>query len=187
MEEEVEPGDSYDDWARNISKEYHRKRQHSNPNNSQSTGKAKKKLKKEQDEKQKEFQRKLEQEHAEYIKKNTKKDKTKLVEMKKKYEEKFTKLLGMEAEGMIGFSNIPWPHAKKTGLERIKEFLLCDIDEKDEETKKKYLKDQQVRWHPDRFTQKFDGKLKEEDKEKIMGKVKDISQAINVLISEDKR
>ena len=47
------------------------------------------------------------------------------------------------------------------------------------EEKKKRLRSELLRWHPDKFQAHFGRKLKDEDADQIMAKVKEISQAIN--------
>ena len=45
--------------------------------------------------------------------------------------------------------------------------------------KKQLVRAGLLRWHPDKFMQKFGAKLMETDKELILEKVKEISQSIN--------
>ena len=48
--------------------------------------------------------------------------------------------------------------------------------------RKKFLKEQQVRWHPDKFLQKCGNRLYTGDKERIIEQVKKLSQEINSLL-----
>ena len=47
------------------------------------------------------------------------------------------------------------------------------------EEKRKRLRSELLRWHPDKFQASFGRNLKSEDADQIMAKVKEISQAIN--------
>ena len=130
-----------------------------------------------------------------------------LLKQKMKYSEKIKEFFGAKGErNEIGYSDVPWPQFKedksverskgkgskgqgsKGGTsgdsEKMKEFLLCDVDENDAAAVKKCLKEQQVVWHPDRFTQKCGRFLSEGDREKIMAKVNSISQQLNALLTD---
>ena len=48
-----------------------------------------------------------------------------------------------------------------------------------QEERKKRLRSELLRWHPDKFQALFGSNLKPDDAEQIMSKVKEISQAIN--------
>ena len=60
--------------------------------------------------------------------------------------------------------------------DQIVHILIEDIDE---ETVKKKIKDEIRRWHPDKFRQKLGGKFVNAEKDLIMERVKTISQALN--------
>ncbi len=47
------------------------------------------------------------------------------------------------------------------------------------EEKRKRLRSELLRWHPDKFQALFGRNLKPDDADQIMAKVKEISQAIN--------
>ena len=49
---------------------------------------------------------------------------------------------------------------------------------------KKRLRLEQMRWHPDKFTGKFGGRLDSKDREKILARVTQTSQLLNALAAE---
>ena len=67
---------------------------------------------------------------------------------------------------------------------QCKDFLLCDLNQSDKKTLKKYLRDQQIRWHPDKFVQKCGNLLKEPEKDKILKRVNLVSQELNRIMDE---
>ena len=100
---------------------------------------------------------------------------------KQRYEKKFTHLLSNLSGKTLTFGCIPWPHSD---LNQVTKILLCDIADKRSDAYRKYLRSQQVRWHPDKFTQKFGDHLHPDHTPKIMARVKAISQLLNKLDSE---
>ena len=95
-----------------------------------------------------------------------------------------------QCEAVFGSSNstteltikyIPWPcdgTAGDCGKLLLRWAKLGEPDDK------KYMRSQQVRWHPDRFLQRCGEKLAEADRESILERVKGISQEINDLLSK---
>ncbi len=64
-------------------------------------------------------------------------------------------------------------------------FLLIDKSQSEstlqgQEEKRKRLRAELLRWHPDKFQSSFGRNLKPEDAEQILAKVNEISQAINM-------
>ncbi|KAI8771305.1 NF-kappa-B inhibitor protein 1 [Biomphalaria glabrata] len=100
---------------------------------------------------------------------------------KENYERKFSYLLGHLAGKTLTFGCIPWPCLDLTILGDI---LFSDFEDKQGPDYRKYLRSQQVRWHPDKFTQKFKDYMHPDHVTKIMGKVKAISQFLNKLSSD---
>ena len=109
------------------------------------------------------------------------KTKSGLLLKKQFYEKKFTQLLGNLRGKMLTFRCIPWPHVDVNSVASV---LFCDISDKSSDVYRKYLRSQQVRWHPDKFTQKFGEYLHHDHVPKIMARVKAISQLLNKLESE---
>lgn len=96
---------------------------------------------------------------------------------KKKYLAKLEKLYSNTQDLIYSYEDIPWPSAQ----EDISNLLFCDVEAEDIDTRRKLVREQQIRWHPDKFIQKIGSKLLEKDREKILNKVKEISQSLNNL------
>ena len=104
-----------------------------------------------------------------------------LADRKQRYETKFSHLLKNLTTGRtLTFGCVPWPH---TNLDLVSTTLFCDLPDKSSGAYKKYLRAQQIRWHPDKFTQKFGEHLHPDHVKKIMTRVKNISQLLNKLAS----
>lgn len=185
-------GETYDEWAERISKEFHRKRQFYYSkllNEPQSKGepaegsKEKEKLEREKENEKLEKEReemRLRYEHHQKIAKEQR-----LIKKRLEYEEKFKQLYSKKHTNEIGFDDIPWPF--KDDVKEISVLLFCGGTINSIGNKafyQKYLKEQKIRWHPDKFLQKLGAVLKQTDKEQILNKVKIISQEINKLCEE---
>ena len=176
-----------DDWANRMRTEYHRKHQptHATKRSSKCDDELSKKQKRISDEEQKEFQRKQE-DHAKYLERCTKRSKTNLLKQRQVYREQCERLFQptVESGDLLGWCDIPWPLSKDNlgDLTKVEEFIFVDMD-RDTDEYKKYLREQQVQWHPDKFLQKCGARLKEDDRERIMERVKQIAQILNQLSS----
>lgn len=95
------------------------------------------------------------------------------------YEKKFEALLASSSSDKLDFDDIPWPSTGSTS--DVVEALFADFSSRQSDAYKKYLRDQQKRWHPDKFSQKFGTRISDHDRERILEKVKEISQALNKL------
>jgi len=137
-------------------------------------------------ERQEKKRRKFEEEHIN--RKKTKKSfspplklkpdspKLDVVKVKKEtYEENYKLFIGKD-HSSISFDDIPWPggsHA--TSAEQAKVCLYsCDP-----QVSRSVAREQQRRWHPDKFVQLFGQGLCENERDKILEHVKQLSQAIN--------
>ena len=139
-----------------------------------------------EDARQRAFQRKLEKEHNEYIERVKKAKERQLalfLELKQAYELQ-CKVIFHNSKEAVGYRDIPWPYPKEKGIRAMKDFLICDLNQNDKKTLKKYLRDQQVRWHPDKFVQKCGHLLKESEKDKILKRVNLVSQELNRIMDE---
>lgn len=97
-------------------------------------------------------------------------------------EKRFTFLsklsLLIQTEDQIEISNLPFHPTED--VESIGQLILAHIkDLTDPDTKKKALRELQRLWHPDKFSQKFGARLKEEIRESVLKKVTEISQYLN--------
>jgi NF-kappa-B inhibitor-like protein 1 len=174
--------EAYEDWVERIRCE-RRSKYWQNVPQSSTSGRANQT---EEDRESREFQKKLEQDHERYqekMKKKMQERKQKSAVLKKTfYEQKWTDLFSEIKNGtLLSFSDIPWPDGVSKSADAVLEFLFCDFDEEETTLRKKYLRSQQVRWHPDKFMQKFGQNLLETDREKILEKVKSVSQLMNQI------
>ncbi|KAH9496465.1 hypothetical protein Btru_010934 [Bulinus truncatus] len=100
---------------------------------------------------------------------------------KENYERKFSYLLSHLAGRTLTYGCVPWPCLDMTALAGV---LFSDLPDITSTEYRKYLRVQQIRWHPDKFTQKFKDHLHPDHVVKIMAKVKAISQFLNNLNAE---
>ena len=113
--------------------------------------------------------------------------KLKMFEIRECYEKSCLHIFTSDCE-TLQFKDIPWPISLVEDeivenidkvLDNIMELLIYGFNETD---KLKYLKKQQVRWHPDRFLQKCGHRLHKDDKENILQMVNYLSQRINATV-----
>ncbi|ELU10704.1 hypothetical protein CAPTEDRAFT_220681 [Capitella teleta] len=175
---------TYDNWADSMNKQYHRK--HNQPHfastrkRSRFSGEDKNDKKpKISDEKKEEFAKKLQEE---YKKKKEKEKNEQSKEARKIYDLKCKAMFGpLRHKDHLHYKDIPWPFATKNcSAESVTSFLFADLAPASSGYKD-YLRQQQIRWHPDRFMQKCRERLVEADLEKIVSTVKDVSQILNAL------
>ncbi|XP_056673848.1 NF-kappa-B inhibitor-like protein 1 isoform X2 [Monodelphis domestica] len=78
------------------------------------------------------------------------------------------------------FGDIPWPCLGERDPEAMAEALVAKgPPSTDRRALKRYLRTQQVKWHPDRFLQRFGGQIESREREKVMEIVTALSQALN--------
>ena len=92
-----------------------------------------------------------------------------------------TKLsLLVQSENVIALSDLPFNCSEK--VESIGQLILAHVNELEEtEAKRKALRELQRLWHPDKFSQKFGSRLKNEIREIVLKKVTEISQYLNAF------
>jgi len=118
------------------------------------------------------------------------KKKLEVMALREKYENLCKETFSSNASKTLRFGDVPWPvHCEYKTVTEDLEHLLNDILEVfslglEGEDRIKYLKKQQVRWHPDRFLQKCDQRLHSEDKEHVMEMVNHLSQRLNATLDE---
>ena len=105
--------------------------------------------------------------------------------MKLRYEKKLAAFEENKAE-IITYDDIPWP-GSTDNTEHMVAVLVGDRSKLSTDELKKYLKTQQRTWHPDKFVQKFGRRLKDSEREKILEKVKELSQALNKAGEDEKK
>ncbi|KAL3870869.1 hypothetical protein ACJMK2_038901 [Sinanodonta woodiana] len=172
--------ETYDEWANRISQEYWTKRKHthttSKPGRKHESKEKTGKKQKTEAENLEDIREKLRRRYDERQKETEERNLTK---KKLDYERKFDDLLSRDKVNSLRINDIPWPSGKT--VEDDLKILLHDLGEKDSSKYRKYLRVQQIRWHPDKFFQKFGDVLDESEKDKILDRVKSISQALNKL------
>lgn len=166
--------ETYDEWVDRIGREKYRK-EYLRSKQKQKTCKEKTRIQRENEERT----RILEEEHRKYLKDVCEKRKQlRLKELQSDYESRCDAVFSPNITTKLAFNDIPWPC--KGTVEEMTELLskwICN-----DEDGKKYLKEQQIRWHPDRFFQKCGDRLIGDEKETILSYVKQLSQGINILL-----
>ncbi|CAG9466610.1 unnamed protein product [Pedinophyceae sp. YPF-701] len=80
--------------------------------------------------------------------------------------------------GSLAYDDIPWP-PKHDGMVEGVAAMLSGGDGGAANPKKAAFKLLSLRWHPDKFLGKWGGKLGEGDKERVLERVKEVSQEVN--------
>ncbi|CAC5391917.1 NFKBIL1 [Mytilus coruscus] len=170
--------EGYDEWADRLRHEYHMKHRYSRHHPKKHKETASSSQSKEQNdnkEKLEDIREKMRQKYEE----NQKRDRENRFLLKSNnYLKNITALGLMSHEGEIKFNDVPWPF--NSDVKEIKNVMFQSALCAGEKYKKR-LREEQVRWHPDKFQQKYGKQLHEKDKHKIMERVKEISQELNRL------
>lgn len=168
--------ESYDEWVERIVRERRRKTESSKQQKTDT-----KERQEQQEQKAKERNKELEKEHEAYITRlSIQRQKLKLASSLTDYEKRCREIFYSNAMSTLTFVDIPWPFEGDT--KQMIDLLTKWSEMKSKEERKKFLKDQQVRWHPDKFLQKCGNRLHEEDREQIIDQVKELSQEINAIL-----
>ncbi|XP_076876558.1 NF-kappa-B inhibitor-like protein 1 [Brachyhypopomus gauderio] len=187
-----EDEEDYGDWAERIRREYMTKQQARVQRGGPSSRSRKSKNEREEEVKEEERSRRelharLEKEHKEYLERAARKHEETQRGRKTRYEERCaatfhssTSSSGVEPSGMLGYNDIPWP-APRGSLDEMLAVMLHGADRSDVSAFRKLIRRQQALWHPDKFSQRCDGRLLERDRQKIMNTVTALSQELNRL------
>jgi len=114
--------------------------------------------------------------------------KLRIINEREVYEKRCSEIFNSKSHSNnLSFNDIPWPievdllkeNSPSSLMDDVIEFLTFGFVEEDQV---KYMKQQQIRWHPDRFKMKCGNKIIENEKEKIYDFVKNISQKINSFL-----
>lgn len=169
--------ETYDEWVERIMHERWQK----TAANKQEKTETDSKRKQHQEQASRERTKQLEKEHETYMKRmSIERQKLKLGTNLAEYEKQCQVTFDSDSRTTIKFIDVPWPCQGDTN-EMIK--LVKRWSElKPDEERKKFLKEQQVRWHPDKFLQKCGNRLESGDREKVIEQVKQLSQEINSLL-----
>lgn len=86
----------------------------------------------------------------------------------------------IKTENPIEISDLPFQPTDT--VESIGQLILVHVKEsEDSDGKRKALRELQRLWHPDKFSQKFGARLKDEIRESVLRKVTEISQYLNAF------
>lgn len=90
------------------------------------------------------------------------------------------------SDRLLCYDDIPWPHKSGCDMESVEQFLFGDL-EKGSAEYRSYLRRQQVRWHPDRFLHRCGAQLIGGHRQRILEKVKALSQLLNRLCEDTRQ
>ena len=168
--------ETYDEWVERIMHERWQKRTASKQEKTEADSK-----RRQHQEQARERTKQLEKEHEAYMKRmSIERQKLKLGTNLAEYEKQCQVTFDSDSRTTIKFADVPWPCQGDTNemISLVKKWSEL----KPEEERKKFLKEQQVRWHPDKFLQKCGSRLDSDEREKVMEQVKQLSQEINSLL-----
>ncbi|XP_045178010.2 NF-kappa-B inhibitor-like protein 1 [Mercenaria mercenaria] len=175
--------ETYDDWADRIREEFYARKRASSLHYQSAESTRQKSKRKHSDTGQQENES-LESARAKMRKKfeENRQQEREMDVLKKrmKYEQRYKQLLENNFISVLRFDDIPWPSVK--GQEHDITVLFEGMDKAGMEYKK-YLRDQQIRWHPDKFLQRFGRYLDSAEKEKVVQRVTVLSQNLNKLVT----
>ena len=186
--------ETWDDWAEKISSQHQRNRYSDPPSRTYSKHRRKagiedtdtepKKRKGIDEAKRKEFDRKLREDALQEIQVSRERQQEKWTQIKVVYESRCEAVFGGGDGTLLRYRDIPWPPGKTL---QDKANMMFSGLQKDSTQYRKYVKEQQRRWHPDRFSQKCGSRLVETDRHKIMESVKELSQYLNKMAEPDSK
>lgn len=179
--------EDFGDWADRIRKEYFDKK-HAEAQRlaASSSGWKRRKTKDQREEEErsnKELHEKLRREHEEYLARAARKEEETRRGKKRRYEERCAATFhaGSSADGAkLSYSDIPWPAPRGTVQEMV-DVMLHGVDRKDAAVFRKVLRKQQTLWHPDKFAQRCEARLEENDRQRVLDTVTALSQELNKL------
>ncbi|XP_058966912.2 NF-kappa-B inhibitor-like protein 1 [Pocillopora verrucosa] len=174
--------ETYDEWADRITYE-RRQKTEAKKQQKRETRKSSR-LRNENEQKARERTRQLEKEHEAYVTRmSVERQKLKLSKSLADYESNCTAVFCSNSTVNLTFVDIPWP--TKGGTKDMIALLGNWSEIKTIEEKRKFLKEQQVRWHPDKFLQRCGNRLDSQDRVKIIEQVNELSKEINALVEAE--
>lgn len=126
------------------------------------------------------LQRLLEAEHEVYEKRARAKEEELKAAKRARYEEGCSRVFTTDSSHLLRYADIPWPCLRGTA-EEMAAVALHGTDPSDRTAYRRFLRRQQVLWHPDRFAQRCGPRLAEQDRRRILDMVTALSQAFNRL------
>ncbi|XP_048875572.1 NF-kappa-B inhibitor-like protein 1 [Brienomyrus brachyistius] len=182
-DDSLRDGDSEDfgQWADRIWQEYHGKRRAEAQRRMESKEQTvRRRRRPENAEAGRELQARLEREHAEYVERAARKTEEVLRGKRQRYEERCAEALGSDAQEELGYADIPWPlpHGSVSDMVAV---LVHGAERSDPAAFRRLLRRQQALWHPDKFSQRCGGRLREAERQRILDTVTALSQELNRL------
>ncbi|XP_072014660.1 NF-kappa-B inhibitor-like protein 1 [Amphiura filiformis] len=177
--------ESYDDWADRLSHEHRQKHRTEMPSTSSSKHK-KRESRKSHHKHKDDTKEKFAWERSQKEHRKSERLQTKLIQQKENYLRRCQKAFDTVEDDLLHFDDVPWPKNSKN-VESMIQVLMCDINKENQHDFKKFLRTQQLIWHPDKFMQKFGQRLVPEDKDKILERVTSLSQALNRINDEERK
>lgn len=172
--------ETYDEWVERIIHERKRKLSAKQTTKTES----KRKYQEQEQEEAKKKTRQLESEHEAFMTQmSLNYQKSKQAATLAEYEKRCCAAFNRNSTKRLKFIEVPWPCDGDT-LKMINLVKIWSEGLKSLAEKKMFLKEQQIRWHPDRFLQRCGDRLDTEEREKIIEQVKTLSQEINSLLDE---
>nr|XP_023657359.1 NF-kappa-B inhibitor-like protein 1 isoform X1 [Paramormyrops kingsleyae]XP_023657360.1 NF-kappa-B inhibitor-like protein 1 isoform X1 [Paramormyrops kingsleyae] len=178
----VDPED-FGQWADRIWREYHGKRRAEARRRVESEEQRVRRRRRPENtdaEAGRELQTRLEREHAEYVERAARKTEEVLRGRRRRYEERCAVALGSDGQEELGYADIPWPlpHGSVSDMVAV---MLHGAERGDPAAFRRLLRRQQALWHPDKFTQRCGGRLREAERQRILDTVTALSQELNRL------
>lgn len=168
--------ETYDEWAERIMCERWQKKAASKQEKIEADSEKQKRQ-----EQARERTKQLEKEHEAYMTRmSIERQKLKQAAALTEYEKQCQAIFDSNSKMTLKFTDVPWPCHGDT--QEMINLVVRWSELKTEEERKKFLKEQQVRWHPDKFLQKCGNRLDDDDREKVIEQVKELSQEINSLL-----
>lgn len=170
VQENVNEPETYDEWAERITREHKNRKFKSSPPAIPPPAQSKQSS-----------SWTPEDQHNFLREEEKRKNSRKLAETAEKHLLFLSKLSKMaQSESVIGPSELPFNCTDDNG--EISQLLLFHVKCLDDmDAKKKALRELQRLWHPDKFSQKFGARLREDIHEIVLRKVTEISQYINTF------
>ncbi|XP_030853493.1 NF-kappa-B inhibitor-like protein 1 [Strongylocentrotus purpuratus] len=178
--------DSFDAWASRIAQEFRRKHQEEEKKYQPQAPKVQHNIRLQREyvptpeAKQETQWRKQEIQMQRQKVRRVERERQKTLKQKHSYMKLCDKVFHEMANDLLRFRDIPWPCS--TGkVENMIKVLLCDVDVTNKQELRRFIKAQQLIWHPDKFLQRCGQRLVQRDRQQIIGKVTELAQTLNQL------
>jgi len=103
-------------------------------------------------------------------------------EMRADYEQRWQTFLLQDKEpGSVAYNDIPWIAPPSKGGNVIGEVALAGVGPTDQAARKKRLRMELMRWHPDKFMARFSSCIRPGEADRVLGGVTETSAALTQL------